>query len=66
MSRLRGGLAVGSRLRSSWIMCSTSSLVQTLLRSSSSTMAAIYHMLEMASSWLETSSLGSRFAAMVP
>ena len=45
-SSCRGETAVGSRCRSSWIMASTSFLVRMPLRSSSSTKAAVSHMLE--------------------
>ncbi len=49
LSNLRGGMAVDSRWRSSWLIASTSCLVRTPLRSNSSTKAAFSHMLEMAS-----------------
>ena len=50
ISNLRGGRPVGSRRRSSWIMASTSCLVELLERKGILTSAEVSHMLEMASS----------------
>ncbi len=65
VSNLRGGTAVDSRWRSSWIMSSTSCLVRMPLRSSSSTSAEVSHMVEMAT-LPGTPGYGSMSAYVIP
>ncbi len=62
----RGGMAGGSRWRSSWIMASTSCLVRMPVRASSSTRAEVSHRVERASSSRVTRSLGLGRLALRP